>query len=133
MTFKLTPSKLLASIFLMPVPKVRVSNAVQLLKISIDIFTDFGMTMLVRPVQPLKAPSSISVTESGMTVFLHPAIKVLLSVSMMALQLSRESYFSLLYDTTMLVRPVQPEKSEPPITVTDLPMTSSRDPLLIHS
>jgi hypothetical protein len=33
----------------------------------------------------------MEMTEFGMTEFLHPAINVLLAVSMIALQLSRES------------------------------------------
>ena len=78
------------------------------------LVTELGITMLVSPVQEAKAPlpmlvtevgimmlvsplkfsnafMPIFVTELGIMVFLHPAIYVLLDVSMMALQLSRES------------------------------------------
>lgn len=48
-----------------------------LLPISI---TDGGMEMPVRLVQPEKAHSPIFVTDVGMMVFLHPLIRVLLSV-----------------------------------------------------
>ena len=48
------------------------------------------------------------VTDEGMVVVLQPAIRVLLVVSIIALQLSRESYFLLPASTLMLVKPVQP-------------------------
>ena len=49
------------------------------------------MEMLVRLEQPEKALLPISVTDGGMMVFLHPLIRVLLSVWIMALQSSLES------------------------------------------
>jgi len=86
--------------------------------------------MLFRPVQPMKASFPILVTELGMTVAAQPIIKlfasvsmVFVSVSMMALQLSRESYVLFPSDTSMLVRPMQPSKEPLPIFVTDLGMT----------
>ena len=85
--------------------------------------TESGMTMLVRPVQPEKADSQITVTESGLTVVEQPEIILFVAVSMMALLLSRESYFLLPSDTQMLVRPVQPEKAFRPIAVTESGMT----------
>ena len=45
----------------------------------------------VKPEQPQKAEFPMLVTLFGMTLFLHPAIKVLVSVSIIELQLSRES------------------------------------------
>ena len=81
------------------------------------------MTMPVRPEQPEKAISPILVTEFGMTVFLHPKINVLDVVSIMALQLLRESYMALVESTFMLVRPEQPEKAPLPILVTEFGMT----------
>ena len=65
------------------------------------------MTMLVRPLQPSNAKLPILVTELGIIVFLQPAIKVLEAVSIIALQLLRESYLGLPLSTTMLARPVQ--------------------------
>ena len=49
--------------------------------------TELGMEMLVREEQPEKARSPMEVTVFGMMVLLQPNIRVLLLVSMMALQL----------------------------------------------
>ena len=50
------------------------------------------MVKLSRPLaQPQKASTPIEVTLLGIIVFLHPPIRVLVDVSIMALQLSRES------------------------------------------
>ena len=81
--------------------------------------TDGGMEMLVRLEHQEKAPSPIFVTDGGMVVFLHPLISVSLSVCIMALQSSLESYTLLSLETVMLVRLVQPEKAHSPISVTD--------------
>ena len=53
--------------------------------------TELGIVILDNPEQPTNAPVPIVVIEFGMTVFMQPVINVLLDVSMMALQLSRES------------------------------------------
>lgn len=53
--------------------------------------TEEGIVMLVKPVQSKKDCMPIVVTEEGITVFLQPVNSVLDGVSMMALQLSRES------------------------------------------
>ena len=45
----------------------------------------------------------------GMTVFLHPVISVFVSVSIKALQFSRESYLSLPFSTVIDSKPEQPE------------------------
>ena len=97
----------------------------------IDV-TLLPMFTVVRPLQPLKAPSPIDVTLSGMVtdvkprhpekaealivvtllgifVFEHPFIKVLVAVSIMALQLSRESYLELSLLTLIEVKPLQPQ------------------------
>ena len=50
-----------------------------------------GMVILVRLLQPEKAELPILVTLVGIIVFIQPAINVLVLVSMMALQLLRES------------------------------------------
>ena len=57
------------------------------------LFTEFGIVIEARLEQPEKAAYPILVTEFGITVFLHPAINVLDSVSIMALQLFLLSYF----------------------------------------
>ena len=63
-----------------------------------------GRVMEVRPVQTEKALSPIFVTLLGTVVVLHPDIKVLVDVSIIALQLSRESYTGLLLSTTNVLR-----------------------------
>ena len=55
------------------------------------LVTELGMVTEVRPLQLSKALYPMLVTELGMTVPLHPTINLLLSVSMMALLLLRES------------------------------------------
>jgi hypothetical protein len=53
------------------------------------------------------AYAPMAFTEFGMTVFWQPAINVLLAVSMMALQLPRESYTVLPLSTVMFSRLIQ--------------------------
>lgn len=53
--------------------------------------TELGMTMLFKPVQSQNAYPPILVTLSGMTVVAQPATSVFFSVSIIALQLLRES------------------------------------------
>ena len=67
-----------------------------------------GIVIEVRPEQPKNAKSPILVTLEGMIVFLQPAISVLDLVSIIALQLSRESYLGFLSSTIILVRLRQP-------------------------
>ena len=59
--------------------------------IPIDV-TLLGIVTDVRPEQLAKAKFPIDVTLLGITVFGPPLIRVLLAVSIIALQLSRESY-----------------------------------------
>ena len=73
--------------------------------------TLLGIVTEVRPLQPEKALSPMDVTLLGMVVFLQPCINVLLAVSIMALQLSRESYFVLPLSTLMEAKPLQPQKA----------------------
>ena len=65
------------------------------------LVTDDGMSMDLREEQSEKQPSPKLVTEDGMTVVLHPRIIVLVDVSIIALQLSRESY-TLLFLSTVI-------------------------------
>ena len=53
-----------------------------------------------------------------MVVFLHPTTNVFDDFSIIALQLSRESYLAFPLSTTMEVKPMQPEKEPLPILVT---------------
>ena len=55
------------------------------------VVTLLGMFIDIKPEQYSKADSPMIVTLLGMTVFLHPNISVFVSVSIMALQFSRES------------------------------------------
>jgi hypothetical protein len=61
---------------------------------------------VVRFLHPAKAPAPIPTTESGITVFLQPEIRIFVAVSIIALQLSRESYTVFSGSTVMLT----PEK-----------------------
>ena len=95
------------------------------------LVTLWGMVMEVRPEQPLNASSPMLVTPSGMVmevrlehspnahppmlvtllgmvVFMQPAIRVLVLVSIIALQLSLESYVLLPASTLIEVRLEQP-------------------------
>ena len=86
------------------------------------LVTELGMVMEVREEQPLNAPYLMLVTELGMVVDWQPAIRVLVAVSIIALQFSRESYTALLLSTTMEVRAEQPENASYPMLVTELGM-----------
>ncbi len=54
------------------------------------LVTLLGNVSSVKPLQPSKAEFPILVTLFGMTLFLHPTINVLVPVSIIELQLSRE-------------------------------------------
>ena len=73
--------------------------------------TELGIATEVSPEQPGKALSPMEVTELGMMVFLHPTTNLLVYVSIIALQLSRESYLLLSLSTTTEVSPEQPPKA----------------------
>ena len=85
---------------------------------SLIVVTLLGISMLVKPEQPEKALSPMVVTLLGMIVLRQANISVFVSVSIIPLQLSRESYFGFFDSTLMEVRPVQPEKAEPSMLVT---------------
>ena len=76
-----------------------------------------------------KAPFPIDVTLLGIVVFLHPIINVLDDVSIIALQLLRESYLAFPSSTTMDIKPPQPEKASSPMLVTLLGMVIDVNPL----
>ena len=88
------------------------------------LVTEFGMVTLVRPEQPQNAELPMLVTEFGITVFIHPEINVFVFVSIIALQLSRESYFGFPESTSIVVRLEQSENAEPPMMVTELGMVT---------
>ena len=70
-----------------------------------------------------------------MVVFLQPASKVFVAVSIIALQLSLESYLELPLSITIDSKPLQPEKAKSPIEVTELGISIDVKPLqlLKHS
>ena len=68
-------------------------------------------------------------TESGITVFWHPVIRLLLAVWIIALQLLRLSYIGLSFATVMEVNPLHPVKAFPPIEVTEFGMVMEVSPL----
>ena len=67
-----------------------------------------GIVIEVRPVCPENAPASIISTVFGIMVVLQPAISLFVDFSIIALQLSRESYMVFPAPTVIEVRPVQP-------------------------
>ena len=66
------------------------------------------MEIEVSPVQFLKAPLLIEVTELGITVFEQPCNNLFSDVLMMALQLSLLSNTGLLGSTTIEIKLLQP-------------------------
>ena len=58
-----------------------------------------GMFIFVKLEQSMNAFSPIAVTVEGITLLQHPTINEFVAVTIIALQLSRESYFKLLIST----------------------------------
>jgi hypothetical protein len=92
---------------------------VQFLKIpDSKVFTLLGILIVVK-VQPAKALCPIHSTVSGIDVVLHPHIKPFVSVLIIALQLSRESYEVLSGLTIMLFKFLQ-SSVKPQVTIWQL-------------
>ena len=70
--------------------------------------TELGISIEVKPVHPLNAITPMDVTLLGITVFLQPSINSLLPVSIIALQFSRESYTEFPDPTTICSNPAHP-------------------------
>ena len=87
------------------------------------VVTEFGILMSFKPLQPMNELSPMVVTELGITVFEHPLISVLVKVSMMALQLPRESYTLLSSDTERSLKFSQSIIPSCLIIFTELPIT----------
>ena len=64
---------------------------------------------------PLNALFPITLTSEGIIVLKHPTISVFDSVSIIALQSCRESYFLLFFETIIDSKPVHPSKASSPI------------------
>ena len=77
-----------------------------------------GIVIEVSPVCPANANDSILVMFSGIFVFLQPTINLLFFVSIIALQLSLESYLEFPSSTMIEVNPLQPSKTLLPIVLT---------------
>ena len=80
--------------------------------------TVLGIVMLVNPVTLENAEFQIAVTELGINEFMQPVKNLLVAVSIIALQPSRESYFGLPSSTVILVSQLQPINAPSPIFVT---------------
>lgn len=99
---------------------ISVSSPGQLVNASMPIDkTEFGIVMDVSLGQPKNAAILIFVTELGMMVFLQPVISLFVAVSMIALQLSLESYLLLFGATARLASFEHPEKIPLPMVVTE--------------
>ena len=83
------------------------------------VLTELGIFSVVKP-QYIKDCSPIDVTVFGMVVFLQPIIKLLVSVSIIALQLSRESYLLLSSSTIIDDKEEQSKNVDIPIDVVEL-------------
>jgi hypothetical protein len=81
--------------------------------------------MMVSSVHPLKALLPILFTESGITVEEQPRINSLSVISIIALQLLRESYTAFPSATFIFLMPEQSVKAVQWILDTDLGMASS--------
>ena len=75
------------------------------------LVTLLGIVILVKPLQPEKAQEPMLVTLLGITEFLQPVINLFVDFSIIALQLSRESYTVFPDSTTIDVKPLQSEKA----------------------
>ena len=64
------------------------------------------------------------ITEFGITVFIHPAINIFVFVSIIALQLSRESYLLFPVSTSIVIRLEHPLNNPHPILVTNFDMVT---------
>ena len=122
----LQPAKVLALISVTPLGIVIEDKPAQPENAPLPIVaTPEGMVMELKSPQPEKALLPMLVTLLGITVFLQPEIRLLLAVSIIALQPSRESYFALFASTTILFRLLQPANAPLPIEVIVLGMLTA--------
>lgn len=94
----------------------------------IDV-TLLGIMMDDSSLQPENAELPISVTEVGIMVPLHPINRVFDVVSIMALQLSRESKIGFPSSTDNEVRFMHPEKTYFPMVFTELGIVTDLKPI----
>ena len=88
--------------------------------------TELWMLTEFNIVKHSKAMSPILVTELGIIVFIQPATKVFVPVSIIALHLSRESNLGLFSATVIIL---QSQKALSPIMMTELGMLTDVSPL----
>ena len=105
-------------------PAIRVLVAVSIIALQFSresyVVLPLSTTIAVRAEQPWNAYRPMLVTELGIVVDWHPAIRVLVAVSIIALQLSRESNTMLPLSTTMEVREEHLLNARFPMLVTEL-------------
>ena len=94
----------------------------------IDV-TELGIVTDVNPVQYWNAYLPIVVTESGIVLFLQPAINVFVDVSIIALQLLRESYILFPDSTLISVKLEHPANTPSPISVTESGIVTDVNPV----
>ena len=92
------------------------------------LVTLLGIVTEVRPEQPENALLPMFVTLFGIIVFLQPKTKVLVVVSIMALQLSRESYTAFPEATLIEAKLSQPRNAISPMLVTLFPIVTEVRP-----
>ena len=93
------------------------------------LVTLLGIVTDVMEVRPENAAYPMLVTLLGITVVLHPLIKVLDALSIIALQLSRESYVLFPLSTIIEVKLEQPTNAKPVMELTLLGMVTLVRPL----
>ena len=92
------------------------------------LVTLLGIVTEVKPEQPSKALPPMLVTLLGIIVVLHPECSVFVAVSIIALQLFRESYTGFPSSTTIEVKPEHPPKACHPMFVTLLGIVTEVKP-----
>jgi hypothetical protein len=106
------PMKAKLSIFVTVSGMAMLVKSVQPSKaLSLIIVTELGIVMMVSSVHPLKALLPILFTESGITVEEQPRINSLSVISIIALQLLRESYTAFPSATFIFLMPEQSVKA----------------------
>lgn len=87
--------------------------------------TSSGIFISLKLIHSRKADCPMLVTPSGMTVFWHPKISVLLFVSINALQFSRLSYAVFPASTFIVSRPLHSPNARYPISTTPFGIINS--------
>ena len=111
---------MLPSMIVTPIGILTDFNCLQLAKALSPMEVTFsGIVMAVSVSHPSNALLPMAVTLSGIILFLHPHIKVFVAVSIIELQLLRESYTEFSLATEIAMIPLQCEKAAAPISDTE--------------